>query len=479
MSGREHGRDARSTGPRPCLGRRTDTVDPRGRPSARSPPRRRPDGRRRRPRPPRATVRPSSPPTMGHVLAVLGPQDLPVHDTTPARLAALPPLATRASVLAAAAWASRTRRLVTGEPLGREHAVVDRSSHRAARLGPCRQSANRQRPRAPSTSANASMRPASRLAAGHARARASPGCPGGTRRSRAARACEPSSCGGRDRRRRGPSRVVEALLADERVDQGRLADARRPEERDGGPGTGRCDGERCDALTRPRAHREDRGAAPRRGSARRSASARPSRRSALFTTMTGSAPLRPGHGEVALEASGVQVAPDRGDEQDRVHVRGDDLLAAGRGRALDGRSSPPGQDRDDAVAAPIVGAVADRHPVADGGHEAAGRAARRSAPDADGPDGAVGGLHVPCSAMLCDHAARRPGCRAATRWPRPPAPRRPPPPDPSPTRRARRRHRALRGGSAPRSDADGTTGTRRPQGRSRASAGGRSAPCGA
>ena len=78
----------------------------------------------------------------------------------------------------------------------------------------------------------------------------------------------------------------------------------------------------------------------------------------------------PGHDEVALEAARVEVVPERGDEEDDVDVRSDDLLVHLGPGHLPRELRPPRQDGVDE-------AGAERDPVADGGE--VGAPARRGA----------------------------------------------------------------------------------------------------
>jgi hypothetical protein len=78
-------------------------------------------------------------------------------------------------------------------------------------------------------------------------------------------------------------------------------------------------------------------------------------------------PAFPGHRQVALEAPDVQLAAERGDQEDRVDVRRDDLFArpVGHARCLLAREQRAA--RQDVVDRPrAVGAEIGCHPVADG-----------------------------------------------------------------------------------------------------------------
>ncbi len=144
-----------------------------------------------------------------------------------------------------------------------------------------------------------------------------------------------------------------ALLAEERVDERGLADARRAEDDRRRPGP-RYGARSRDVVAGQRRQHDDRA---RRARRLVTATSRPSRsraRSALLSTIDRGHAARPGDGQVALEAAQVEVAVEPGDEERDVDVRGDDLLVgevaggppAGVGGAPDeGRATR--QDRRD------------------------------------------------------------------------------------------------------------------------------------
>ena len=74
----------------------------------------------------------------------------------------------------------------------------------------------------------------------------------------------------------------------------------------------------------------------------------------------------PGGGQVALESPRVEVEAERGDDEHRVHVRGDDLLDGSLVRLLAGEGGTPRQDGFDHGLALAVDR-ADRDPVSDRG----------------------------------------------------------------------------------------------------------------
>ena len=116
-----------------------------------------------------------------------------------------------------------------------------------------------------------------------------------------------------------------AVLAEQGVDQRRLADARRAEDRGGRPGSaGAPAGRRAPAPVRAETATV---ATP--GAIASTATSRPSTssaRSALLRTTTGVISLDHGDREVALDPAQVEVVVEAGDEQGDVDVRGHDLL---------------------------------------------------------------------------------------------------------------------------------------------------------
>ncbi len=156
-----------------------------------------------------------------------------------------------------------------------------------------------------------------------------------------------------------------ALLAQQRVQQRRLADARRPEHDRRSPGAEERS-EVADVVAGQRGQDDDRDAG-RDGLDRHEPTLEVEGDVGLVQDDDRGHAARPGHRQVALEASQVEVVVETGDEERHVDVRREHLLvgkmtgvaAAPVGRAAHERRTARQHGRDDR------GLAADRHPVPD------------------------------------------------------------------------------------------------------------------
>ena len=148
----------------------------------------------------------------------------------------------------------------------------------------------------------------------------------------------------------GPQEVV----ADQAVDDRRLAHARRPEQR---AGSAR---DRDIAAARPPCRARGRTSHAPARSRRPRARRRPSRpasstTSALFRTITGRRAAFGRDEQVPLDPSRVEVSIEARDEKHDVDVRRDDLFLGGVAGRATGKAAVPRQDRDDTRVAATLG----------------------------------------------------------------------------------------------------------------------------
>ena len=200
--------------------------------------------------------------------------------------------------------------------------------------------------------------------------------------------------------------------ARQRIDEARLADAGAAEQRGRLPGREAC-GQRVQALAGDGRHHVH-GHADRDGLDLGLARAGVGAQVGLGQHDDGRGAALPGGGEVALDAAGVEVGIQRGDQEGHVDIGGDHLrgVAAAHGLAQEGAAAR--QQMVDGGAA-FRGADRGRHPVA-GDRIGAGFGFMGEAPRKLGGRFAHrGGEHIE-AALLHDHARGRRGRARREVW---------------------------------------------------------------